>query len=515
MGFVIVCGILFVIWWIAKQSPNFTHPISINQKSDNEISPMASVKAELLQVFSPVHIEKPRLTKQTSNGIKWHKKGEELEIRGYKINGLVYTSGRDSVRRDIIRMNAKVYQECDPSHEIGYFPSYNNLTQSQRACYLKFLQDGPSSNTNVGYAFLYLYGLEYHLIYEEAMDEYNDIVHEVMKLREAFAQNSSFECYSSNLLAHAFLLKSKNGDITQNLDYSSIPLKHQIVLDVIIAELTLKECPIPAELVYNYISRYPSRVVIKRCAEEFKKVFIDVFYARYSKGYKCKMKKRELTPEYHLCSRDFYKETYKKLPNIAGDSFSSKFDSIIDEACNVLAKYSKFVINGERDSLYAKALLPLNFIQNDESVKEYFANIGLGTFQALQIAQLFLSKDSLSPTEFQNVSDFHNKFGFACTMNKAAQTTVITTKEQDSATEPVKISEGDIANGFSIPKKQNHYIEEKIFLGARLIKQKTQETRDVVSALSSVFKEDEVIIVRENKVDDGNDPTTLFLKIVH
>lgn len=86
---------------------------------------------------------------------------------------------------------------------LPYWPHYIELTPGQRYNYLKWLRN-VEQQMDMGYVFLYYYGLERQLLigdFEKAFDE-------IVKLRNAHI-NKSFHKYSENALVHAAIIRDK------------------------------------------------------------------------------------------------------------------------------------------------------------------------------------------------------------------------------------------------------------------------------------------------------------------
>jgi len=86
---------------------------------------------------------------------------------------------------------------------LGYYPSYAALSPEQRWVYLDWLQD-VTKEVDVGYVFIYYYGLERHLLtgkFDRAFDE-------ILKLR-GYHRNKSFLGYSESSLMNSSLLMKR------------------------------------------------------------------------------------------------------------------------------------------------------------------------------------------------------------------------------------------------------------------------------------------------------------------
>lgn len=84
-----------------------------------------------------------------------------------------------------------------------YYPSYARLTPEQRWVYLQWLQN-IAQPTDIGYVFLYYYGLERHLLF----GEFDLAVDEILYLREHH-ENNSFSSYSNCALLHSCINKNR------------------------------------------------------------------------------------------------------------------------------------------------------------------------------------------------------------------------------------------------------------------------------------------------------------------
>lgn len=76
-----------------------------------------------------------------------------------------------------------------------YYPFYSELTPKQKYFYWKFLSDPYNPSNDIGYVFIFYYGLERHLLYGN-FDKAFDII---LKLRDIY-NNRSFQNYSASAL---------------------------------------------------------------------------------------------------------------------------------------------------------------------------------------------------------------------------------------------------------------------------------------------------------------------------
>ncbi len=99
-----------------------------------------------------------------------------------------------------------VYSECSSIEAIPklpYFPTYFGMSAEQRFIYLNWLRD-IKSPVDIGYVFVYYYGLERRLLYGDFDSAFNEIL-----LLRKHHYNRSFETYSNSALIHACLRRKK------------------------------------------------------------------------------------------------------------------------------------------------------------------------------------------------------------------------------------------------------------------------------------------------------------------
>lgn len=85
-----------------------------------------------------------------------------------------------------------------------YYPFYNELSMEQRWLYWKFLSTPYNPQNDIGYVFIFYYGLERHLLcgnFEKAFDV-------ILKLRDTY-NNKSFQHYSASALILSAMLHQR------------------------------------------------------------------------------------------------------------------------------------------------------------------------------------------------------------------------------------------------------------------------------------------------------------------
>lgn len=84
---------------------------------------------------------------------------------------------------------------------MGYFPAYSTIKPPCRLAYLQWLASGRRNGAyDVGYAFLFLYGLERALLVDRLVEHRTEIRAEILRLMQLYCANNSFRMYASQLL---------------------------------------------------------------------------------------------------------------------------------------------------------------------------------------------------------------------------------------------------------------------------------------------------------------------------
>ena len=146
---------------------------------------------------------------------RWIPPGESVVIAGSLVNGGMIYVGKDlkaySGLSDpcLINPALPIASQADLSErEFGYWPSYSEITPRARRAYLSWLTGGRCDPAaDIGYVFLFFYGLERRAIVdglkdEQAQRERPAIALEIRRLLAIYAEKSfSFKRYASELLS--------------------------------------------------------------------------------------------------------------------------------------------------------------------------------------------------------------------------------------------------------------------------------------------------------------------------
>lgn len=114
-----------------------------------------------------------------------------------------------------IDVELPVSSRIAPPAPLDYYPSYAALTPGQRTAYLNWLGD-ITMPIDVGYVFIFYYGLERHLFFGNA----TAALATIFILRQ-FHENKSFQVYSGDAIL-LYALTCKKPEILQHLDIQQL-----------------------------------------------------------------------------------------------------------------------------------------------------------------------------------------------------------------------------------------------------------------------------------------------------
>lgn len=183
---------LFLIGYALTRSGKKDQKMALNDNSRNNYSGLTL----------RIEVGNMNLTNSTDDKdqVFSEKSDNILTIGDYKVPlYLLYTG--TSRYPHVINPNLETkYANGNYEAQMGYWPSYSQISSSDRATYLYWLSTGRSApQANIGLVFLYFYGLEYRAISEKK--NHTEILSELMRLFNIYGRlNGSFSKYCSGLI---------------------------------------------------------------------------------------------------------------------------------------------------------------------------------------------------------------------------------------------------------------------------------------------------------------------------
>ncbi len=315
----------------------------------------------------------------------WVLPGRSITVAGYRLpDGMIYVAtGLEAVTGDREEpaaidptMAVAMLAQEAPAPAMSYWPSYSSIPPLARSGYLRWLATGRSDpDIDVGYVFLFFYGLERRLLVDalrdsEARADVPRLIEELHRLLGIYGErNRSFQGYAHSLLDACALVHTQRrmyeqspGDQIQDLTNSSI-------LAVALGQLAADDQPVPAAWALAWVrATTPLRTPAQRCSHEFDRLFTLRFEQRYGLGLQLKTTGRRLAVPYQAASLSLMRPfalPIGDIPDVVTDS--AELGGIRDmavECCAELDPFSRWAgkAAGQTPTLEALALLPVELL---------------------------------------------------------------------------------------------------------------------------------------------------------
>ena len=353
------------------------------------VEPVA-VRAAVPPPVPAIYVPKPPASpspppRMQSSSAVWVVPGKDISVAGFVIRGgMVYVgSGLPSVcgggrEPALIDPSLSVLASAADCHtrKTNYWPSYETVTSEARASYLQWLATGKSDpQADIGYVFLYFYGLERRAIADslhepEAKADLPVIEQEIRRLLEIYGNNGSFCSYANSLLDY---LTARN---VQGLSLENLPIPRRtnrwelsLELRVGLGLHSQAGRPLPAEWALAWYLSAPELrrgITVTRCPDPFAALFNLEFEKRLGAGLKLPANKTRIKVSHRPASLSFAGQHFTAdldLPDVSVLSGPvARLQEIGDACSELLAPYSRYVgANPDRgQSREALLLLPVS-----------------------------------------------------------------------------------------------------------------------------------------------------------
>lgn len=334
----------------------------------------------------------PLRSAKISGAIHWISPGEVVVIHGHSIEGgMIYVGSKVEGVNDPAYINIKKPITKFNDYQvklIGYWPSYSEISADARGAYLTWLANGKDdNNVDIGFVFLFFYGLERRILIDFPKGLVGDteillIRREVERLLLLHGKKSgSVRRYFASFLNLLLLLEMNN----KKLYAVPIPDLHDereipVYIKVLLGQCANDGIPLHGNAAYQWVkhdSLINKRTPVKRCTNEFRKLFVLRYAAKYGEGIKLTQCKTLLKDFYYPASSSLYSNLFdlhlfENLPDVTKlSSTRKKLQTLVDECCSDLDKHSRY-IGKDHDLLEPKDSLKFLPIELIASLKENF-----------------------------------------------------------------------------------------------------------------------------------------------
>lgn len=256
----------------------------------------------------------------------------------------------------------------------GYWPRFDDISPAARRAYLTWLAGGRQDpSADVGYVFLFFYGLERRVLVDAKTDataraEVPAIMAEVERLR-AIYNNRSFQNYTKSFLeyvaaSNAFERALYSSDPPSATGGCGMPL----LLRAGLGQCALDGKPVPAAWALTWARSEPNISlprVAGRCQTQFDQQFKRIYKERFAEGLELSVNRTKLKVSYRPASGGLltgnFTSDFGELPDVTTVVTPlKKLQAVIDEAAADLEAYSRFIGRhaDKAESLEATILLP-------------------------------------------------------------------------------------------------------------------------------------------------------------
>ena len=196
------------------------------------------------------------------------------------------------------------------SSDVGglpYWPTYFDCSPTQRHQYLRWLLKGRKDpSIELGYVFIYFYGLERRVIIDRA--DLIPIASELTRLLRIYDQSNSFRRYAGSLLWLTLYLASREGPIPHSTFEDAVAVTYRWnddQLGLCLSIMHASGTSMPASLamvVAEHDSRSSNSVIVRRHHDEFQRLFASQYKETFDGGIQLDAAKRPKRVDYHPAS---------------------------------------------------------------------------------------------------------------------------------------------------------------------------------------------------------------------
>ena len=221
---------------------------------------------------------------------RWVPPGESVVVAGVNLpGGMLYVGGRltalngDSEPCLISGQHTVARVGNYRVRQMGYWPSYAEASPEERRAYLNWLSEGRSNpDCDIGYVFLFFYGLERRVIVDSrnAPAVRTDWLAIIVELRRLLAiyggKSGSFNRYASELLSWIELAGQSNQLYKQPVPDFQRTYELPRYLRLALGQAAIDRAPLSAHLALTWLRLSPEcylRTAATRCPNEFERLF--------------------------------------------------------------------------------------------------------------------------------------------------------------------------------------------------------------------------------------------------
>lgn len=373
------------IWWLVGRKPERAHESTNVLLGPDRLAQMDSADDEFVTVrvsdrkVSEFKVPPPP---RGYGNARWLGLGESIEVQGIRLPGGLFYVGTSLVapNRDVdpclIDPTKKLSASADFTlRQTDYWPGYSTISPAARRAYLQWLADGRRHpDADIGYVFLFFYGLERRVLIDGRNDvaaqrDFPLIAQELRRLLGLYGASKSFRFYAGALLNWVELARPPPRLYANPVPEFPAAFEVPFYIRVALGQASVDRSPIPAPLALAWIKSEPStrlRTAAKRCAPEFDRLFERKYLGTFGAGLVVAANRTKLKFYYRPASAGLlgggdFSAVFGELPDVtAVTSPITKLQAVVDETTAEIEPYSRLVGRQPTaaSSLDGLALLP-------------------------------------------------------------------------------------------------------------------------------------------------------------
>lgn len=324
----------------------------------------------------------PQPIQDAGDKVRWVSPGESVEVADLSLPGGMLYVGSDlrgaygQAEPALINPALKVAQRnIDPSLRLtDYWPSYSECTPEARRAYLQWQAGGRQApDANIGYVFLFFYGLERRILVDAvanatAKADIPAIKQEVQRLLAIYSDNGSFRHYASQFLAYVEAESVEPAIYKQPPPAAGGSYELPMGLRIGLGQTAVDQQPVPASWALAWALADPNiarRTAVGRCPEIFEALFKAKYAEEHGDGLRLPVNRTKLKLAYHPASASLRGQELTRslgdLPDVSALSAPvKKLQELMNTCTDLLDPYSRFIGRNpdKKDALESVLLLP-------------------------------------------------------------------------------------------------------------------------------------------------------------
>ncbi|MEW6514094.1 MAG: TerB N-terminal domain-containing protein [Pseudomonadota bacterium] len=324
----------------------------------------------------------PQPIHATNGKARWVPPGESVEVAGLSLPaGMLYVGSGLSgsygqTEPSLINPALKVTKT---NIDLGlrltdYWPNYSECTPDARRAYLQWLADGRRApEANIGYVFLFFYGLERRVLVDARTDtdakaDIPAIKLEVERLLGIYSTNNSFRHYASQFLGYIDAETVEPASYKQSPPSLGSSYELPMRLKIGLGQLAVDQQPVPASWALAWALADPNitrRTAVGRCPEMFEALFKTKYAEAHGEGLRLPVNRTKLKLSYQAASGSLrgydFTRNIGELPDVSALSAPvKKLQDLVTECTDLLDPYSRFLGRNpdKKEALEGLLLLP-------------------------------------------------------------------------------------------------------------------------------------------------------------